>query len=73
MKTLIFNGSPRPDGDTANLLRLLREDLAGEYRQVDAYRASISPCVDCHFCKTPSGCAIQDEMQEVYSYIQQSY
>jgi multimeric flavodoxin WrbA len=70
MKTLILNGSPRPNGDTAGLLRLLKEDLAGEYRQVDAYRASISPCVDCRFCKTRSGCAIQDEMQEIYSYIQ---
>lgn len=39
MKTLIFNGSPRPKGDTAGLLGLLKEDLAGEYRQVDAYRA----------------------------------
>ena len=70
MKTLIFNGSPRPKGDTASLLRLLKEDLAGEYRQVDAYRTSVSPCVDCRFCKTHSGCAIQDEMQEIYSYIQ---
>ncbi len=70
MKTLIFNGSPRPKGDTAGLLGLLKEDLAGEYRQVDAYRADISPCVDCRSCWTRKGCAIQDEMQEVYAYIQ---
>ena len=70
MKTLIFNGSPRPKGDTAGLLSLLKEDLAGEYRQVDAYRADISPCVDCRSCWTRKGCAIQDEMQEVYAYIQ---
>lgn len=70
MKTLILNGSPRPGGDTASLLRLLTEDLTGEHRQVDAYRADISPCVDCRFCWTHSGCAIQDEMQEIYAYIQ---
>ena len=70
MKTLILNGSPRPGGDTASLLRLLTEDLTGEHQQVDAYRADISPCVDCRFCWTHSGCAIQDEMQEIYAYIQ---
>ena len=62
MKTLILNGSPRPGGDTASLLRLLTEDLTGEHQQVDAYRADISPCVDCRFCWTHSGCAIQKAM-----------
>lgn len=70
MKTLILNGSPRPGGDTAGLLRLLKESLTGEFRQVDAYRANISPCVDCRYCKEHSGCAIQDEMQALYAYIQ---
>lgn len=69
IKTLILNGSPRPNGDTASLLRLLKENLSGEYRQIDAYQADISPCVDCRFCWTRGGCAIQDEMQAVYSYI----
>lgn len=70
MKTLIINGSPRTNGDTASLIRLLLEGLAGEYRVLNAYRCNISPCVDCRACKTHSGCAIQDEMQEVYPYIQ---
>ena len=70
MKTLIFNGSPRPGGDTASLLRILEESLTGERKTVNAYRSRISPCVDCRFCKERSGCAIQDEMQEVYAYIQ---
>lgn len=71
MKTLLFNGSPRPKGDTASLLHGLREALEGECRVVEAYRCGISPCVDCRFCKTHSGCAIQDEMQELYGYIQE--
>lgn len=70
MKTLILNGSPRPNGDTAGLLRILKENLDGEYRQIDAYRPDISPCVDCRYCKTRSGCAIQDGMGEVYDAIQ---
>lgn len=71
MKTLVINGSPRPNGDTASLIRRLTEGLAGEYKEVAAYRCQISPCIDCRFCKDHSGCAIQDEMQEIYSYIQE--
>lgn len=71
MKTLIINGSPRVNGDTAGLLGILKERLAGEYWVLDAYRRDISPCIDCRYCKTHSGCAIQDGMQEVYQYIQE--
>ena len=71
MKTLIINGSPRPNGDTASLIRRLTEGLAGEYREVAAYRCQISPCIDCRFCRDHSGCAVQDGMQEVYPYIRE--
>ncbi|MBR4655319.1 MAG: flavodoxin family protein [Oscillospiraceae bacterium] len=70
MKTLILNGSPRPAGDTAGLLKLLREKLRGEVKTVDAYRRDISPCVDCRYCREHPGCAIRDEMQEVYSWLE---
>lgn len=71
MKTLIFNGSPRKNGDTASLLAQIVKKLPGEYRLVAAYRCGISPCVDCRYCWEHSGCAINDEMQEVYQYIQE--
>lgn len=70
MKTLIFNGSPRVNGDTAQLLDIITEKLTGEYRIVEAYRCDISACVDCRYCYENSGCAIDDEMQEIYGYIQ---
>lgn len=69
MKTLIINGSPRVNGDTNSLINIVKERIAGEYKIVDAYRCNISPCLDCRFCRENSGCAIQDEMQEVYEYI----
>ncbi len=71
MKTLILNGSPRKNGDTVSLIRRITGQLEGEYRIVDAYRCDISPCVDCRYCKKHSGCAIRDEMQTVYAYIQE--
>ena len=70
MKTLIFMGSPRLHGDTAGLLELLTRKLGGEWKIVDAYRARISPCIDCRYCRQHPGCSIQDEMQEVYKYIE---
>lgn len=71
MKTLIFNGSPRVKGDTAGLINIVTENIRGEYKLVNAYRCDISPCVDCRYCWKNSGCAIKDEMQSVYDYIQE--
>lgn len=71
MKTLIFNGSPRKKGDTMSLVNLITENIEGDFKLIDAYRCDISPCVDCRYCWKNNGCAIKDEMQEVYEYIQE--
>lgn len=71
MKTLIFNGSPRQNGDTSSLLERITDRLEGEYRVIEAYRCNISPCVDCRYCWKNKGCAIDDEMQEIYEYIRE--
>ena len=70
-KTLIFNGSPRKQGDTAALLRVLTGELRGEVRIVDCYRADISPCVDCRACRKEKKCVLPDAMQELYPYIEE--
>ena len=70
MKTLIFNGSPRPKGDTAALLTALTAKLPGETEIVRAYDASISPCIDCRTCRTRPGCVLDDAMQAVYAKIE---
>ena len=70
LKTLILNGSPRVHGDTVSLINQLTKSLDGEYRIIDAYRSNISPCLDCRYCWENAGCAIKDEMQEIYSYIE---
>ncbi len=70
MQTLIFNGSPRKNGDTTSLLTLLTEGLSGEVLRVDAYDGLIKPCIDCRYCWEQPGCAIQDRMQEVYRFLE---
>lgn len=66
MKTLIFNGSPRPNGDTVTMIRALCEALPGEAKVIDAYRVNVRPCIDCRRCWAQVGCVIEDDMQAIY-------
>ncbi len=69
MKTLIINGSPRENGDTAALVAHLREHLLGEVKIVSVRKSRISPCMDCRTCRRKPGCVITDDMQEIYEYL----
>ena len=66
MKTVIFNGSPRPKGDTTALIRALSAALPATPKVIDAYRADIRPCMDCRRCWDKVGCVIRDGMEEIY-------
>lgn len=68
IKTLIINGSPRKDGDAAALIDELTCRLDGEANIISCFDR-ISPCIDCRFCWTHKGCAVQDDMQKIYSYL----
>lgn len=70
MQTLILNGSPRKNGDTAALLSYLRNYLKGEIIEISAYYDNISPCVDCRRCKESGICVIPDRMQDIYKIIE---
>ncbi len=71
MKTLIFNGSPRKNGDTMDLVNEFINHLDGEYKIIDSYECNIKPCIDCRYCWKNEGCSLNDEMQDVYNYIQE--
>jgi len=63
MKTLIFNGSPKKNGDTDALVSELASHLNGEVKILSCYD-DISPCNDCRHCWKHIGCNIDDEMQD---------
>ena len=67
MKTLIINGSPRPQGNTAALIAELRRHLPGEVAEISAFRANIAPCVDCRGCWQTAQCVVEDDMQTLYA------
>jgi multimeric flavodoxin WrbA len=71
MKTLIFNGSPRKNGDTTALLNEFMKRIEGEFKIVDAFDCNIKSCTDCRFCWEHDGCNLIDDMQDVYDYIQE--
>ncbi len=65
-KTLIINGSPRPAGNTAYLIGVLRRHLEGEAIEISAFRSGIASCVDCRGCWETAKCVVQDGMQVIY-------
>lgn len=71
MKTLIFTGTPRKNGDTMDLVNEFIKYLKGEHKIIAAYNCNIKPCIDCRYCWSHEGCSINDGMQDVYDYIQE--
>lgn len=69
MNTLIINGSPRKNGDTAFLINELQNKLESNIKIIDTYSTSISPCIDCRYCWKNENCAIDDDMKTVFADI----
>ena len=67
MKTLIINGSPRKNGDTAALVAALKKNLTGSIVEISAYYDDVSPCMDCRECWRQKGCVIQDDMEKIFA------
>jgi len=70
MKIEILTGSPRRNGNTAILARLLKEKLKKEGHTINItslYDFKIKPCIDCRGCKKDKLiCSLDDDMPEIY-------
>lgn len=67
---LVINGSPRANGRSSRLERLLLSRLRSDYpgEAVDVFRVSDTPirgCVGCDYCEQASTCVMDDEMAEL--------
>ena len=71
MKTLIFNGSARKNGETQSMIDALTAQLEGEYKIVNAHSCNVRACVDCRYCWEHPACSIQDGWQEIDSYLRE--
>lgn len=70
-KTVVLYGSPRRDGATGVLLRLLYERLGGDITVIDSFKRAVAPCDDCRGCHRTVGCVKRD-MDAVYTTIEQA-
>ncbi|MCL2447173.1 MAG: flavodoxin family protein [Oscillospiraceae bacterium] len=68
MQTLIFNGSPKKNGDTQALINAFVSRLHGEVKIISVCN-NIAPCNDCRHCWENIGCSIQDDMQDIYAFL----
>lgn len=66
MKTLLINGSPRPEGNTVALIRELKAHLEGEILEISAFYSGIAPCIDCRGCWETAQCVVHDGMDVIY-------
>lgn len=71
MRILVLNGSPRPKGNTKQMVEAFRKGAVSSGHQVDVVdvcQKKIGGCIACEYCHTKGNgaCIQKDDMQEVY-------
>lgn len=72
MKILVLNGSPRPNGNNATMVKTFKSAAVAAGHQVTTFsvcKMNIKGCLACEYCheKGHGECVQKDDMQEVYS------
>ncbi len=67
MKILAIIGSPREEGNTAQLVKEMVRDIKGaEVKTFHLNKMDIRGCQACMYCRSNPGCIQPDEMQQIY-------
>lgn len=61
-RSLVLNGSPRPDGNSMVLARAVADAMGGEADEEALYRRKITPCRACGACERALPCPLADDM-----------
>jgi multimeric flavodoxin WrbA len=64
---VIFNGSPRKDGNTSTLLELVAKgarDGGAEVHWYALFKMKFMACQSCFYCRLHDDCAINDELRK---------
>ncbi len=72
MKILVLNGSPRPNGNTAGMVKTFQQAAEEQGHQVKVFSVctmNIKGCLACEYChgKGHGQCVQKDDMQEIYA------
>ena len=74
MKILVLNGSPRPNGNTAAMVKAFQagaEEAGHSVTVIDVARKKINGCLACEYCHTKGHgvCVQKDDMQDIISLL----
>jgi len=75
MKFVFVNGSPRPDGNTGSMMKVLAKkakERGAEVAYFEIVDKEVQDCDGCYRCDTEDLCSKDDDMTEAYSLIQSS-
>lgn len=77
MKILVLNGSPRPKGNTKQMIEAFQEGAAASGHQmdiVDVCQKRIAGCLACEYCHTKGNgtCIQKDDMLGVYKLLHEA-
>lgn len=77
MNIIVLNGSPRPHGQTSEMISIFKksaEENGHSVNVVDVFRKDINDCVACEYCHTKGNgeCIQQDDMAEVTDLMKES-
>lgn len=77
MKILVLNGSPRPKGNTVQMIEAFREGAESVGKHVDVIdvcQKKIGGCLACEYCHTRGKgvCIQKDDMREIYALLQEA-
>ena len=75
MKITVLNGSPRPNGNTAGMVKTFREaaETAGHTVTVfEVCKMNVKGCMACEYCheRGQGECIQKDDMKEIYESLQ---
>jgi len=73
MKIVFVNGSPRSDGNTGSIMKLLArkaKDRGAEGAYFEIVDKDVQDCDGCFRCDTEDRCSKDDDMTDAYSLIQ---
>lgn len=74
-KVVVFEGSPRKNGYTANLLEQVINGAKSKGAEIVEYNLNdtrIRGCQGCFYCRTHDGCATDDYLQPMYKDINEA-
>lgn len=71
-KIVIFNGSPRKDGNTVTLLDIIARgarDNGADVKFYTLFKMKFMACQSCFYCRVNDDCAVKDGLREALQHV----